>query len=396
MEQLKRSKFTMVTTAAALAAVIAFNGVALNAGSVSDLKTKQTEIAANAKKAKALLEDAKLEKNAVMAEILQLDVSVDEATEAFDFITAELDKTVSRLGEAEIELADAEIRRETQYESLKKRMRYMYINGNVGYLDVLLASADFSDFINRFEYINRMIEHDETLVGELEATEQLITERINEIDIKKKEQEILASGQEEKLHALEEARDQKQSVANQLDADEAAFQQQLSDLEKSGKEIEAQIRAAEAKAAAAKNAPAPRSGGSSAPVTYNGRLGWPVPGKSYISSDYGYRTSPRKEFHTGIDIPTPTGSDIVAAESGTVVTARYMNGYGYTVVISHGGGLSTLYGHNSKLVVSEGESISRGQVIAKAGSTGYSTGPHCHFEVRANGGHTNPWTYLKG
>ncbi|MDD3570484.1 MAG: M23 family metallopeptidase [Lachnospiraceae bacterium] len=100
------------------------------------------------------------------------------------------------------------------------------------------------------------------------------------------------------------------------------------------------------------------------------------------------------EFHTGYDIPAPYGSNIVAAEAGTVITASYVRGYGYTVIINHGNGLTTLYGHNSSLVVSVGQTVTRGQVIAKAGSTGNSTGNHCHFEVRVNGSHVSPKGYL--
>ena len=128
-----------------------------------------------------------------------------------------------------------------------------------------------------------------------------------------------------------------------------------------------------------------------------GKLGWPVPGRSTISSGYGSRTSPIKgkgEFHTGLDIPAPTGTKIYAAESGKVINSGSINGYGYTVIIDHGNGLSTLYGHNSQLKVKVGQKVKRGDVIALAGSTGWSTGPHCHFEVRINGKHTNPWSYL--
>ena len=142
------------------------------------------------------------------------------------------------------------------------------------------------------------------------------------------------------------------------------------------------------------------SGGGAAMgnVTYTGgQFAWPVPGRSYISSGYGYRNRPigsGREFHTGYDIPAPTGSNIVAAADGTVITAGYVNGFGYTVMINHGGGLVTLYGHNSKLNVSVGQQVTKGQVVAKCGSTGNSTGPHCHFEVRKNGKHTSPAPYL--
>ncbi|MBQ7241903.1 MAG: M23 family metallopeptidase, partial [Firmicutes bacterium] len=100
------------------------------------------------------------------------------------------------------------------------------------------------------------------------------------------------------------------------------------------------------------------------------------------------------EFHTGLDIPAPRGTNIVAAADGKVITAGYVRGYGNTIMISHGNGLVTLYGHNSSLAVSVGDWVSAGSVVAYCGSTGNSTGNHCHFEVRVNGSHTNPWNYL--
>ena len=133
--------------------------------------------------------------------------------------------------------------------------------------------------------------------------------------------------------------------------------------------------------------------------TYTGgELEWPVEGRYYVSSGYVGRISPvgnGYEFHTGINIPAPEGYEIRAAEDGTVINAGWINGYGNTVIIDHGGGISTLYAHNSSVEVENGQSVHRGDVIALCGSTGYATGSHCHFEVRVNGEHTDPWEYLK-
>jgi murein DD-endopeptidase MepM/ murein hydrolase activator NlpD len=124
---------------------------------------------------------------------------------------------------------------------------------------------------------------------------------------------------------------------------------------------------------------------------------WPVPGRSQISSGYKSRRNPvngRSEFHTGVDIPAPTGTSILAAAAGVCIFSGWQSGYGYVIILDNGNGISTLYAHNSKLVAKVGEKIARGQVVSRCGSTGNSTGPHCHFEVRINGKHTNPMPYL--
>ena len=393
-------KYKVVLLALGMAALVAAQSVVASATSISDLKSRKEEIDAQTKKAKDILADTTEEKSAVLAEVLQLDTQLDEAESELQMITDELDRINARLEEAGQELAEAEAKREAQYETLKQRIRYMYENGEVGYLDVIFEATDFSDFITRFEYVNRIIEYDDHMVSELLATEQTIADRVSEIETKKSEQEILADKQTEKKNQLEIAISEKNVLIENLRHNEETYMQQVADLEASSAEVSAMIKKAEAKAKAdaeakarAQSGASARSGVSSGPIIYNGKMNWPVVGRSNISSPFGYRDSPisgKRELHTGIDIPAPTGTSILAAESGTVISAKYMNGYGYTVIIDHGGGISTLYGHNSSLLVSAGDHVERGQNIAKAGSTGYSTGPHCHFEVRENGTPVNP------
>ncbi|MDR1438536.1 MAG: M23 family metallopeptidase, partial [Clostridiales bacterium] len=157
----------------------------------------------------------------------------------------------------------------------------------------------------------------------------------------------------------------------------------------------AAAKAAKAAKAAQENAAASAGGGS---VGSGAAMRWPLPGYSTLSSPYGTRVHPvtgKKKMHTGIDIPAPTGTDIVAAKGGTVIISGVQGGYGNAVVISHGDGLTTLYGHCSKLLVKVGQTVKQGEVIAKVGSTGVSTGPHLHFEVRKDGATAQPLNYVK-
>ncbi len=222
------------------------------------------------------------------------------------------------------------------------------------------------------------------MLTKLKETEELIAKKIE--DIKVEQTEITNLIEQEKKHKkeLETKVQEKENLMVKMNSDLEKYQQQLKDLEASSNNIEKLIQQAQAN--------------NKTKFNYSGgKLEWPVPGRTTISSGYGRRTSPisgRGEFHTGLDIPAPTGTKIYAAESGIVINAGTINGYGYTVIIDHGNGLSTLYAHNSRLNVKVGQTVKRGDLIAFAGSTGYSTGAHCHFEVRKNGKHTNPWSYL--
>jgi murein DD-endopeptidase MepM/ murein hydrolase activator NlpD len=252
-----------------------------------------------------------------------------------------------------------------------------------------------TDLLNRVEYVNRIAESDKQLVAKLQETENLIGEKLDEVNKSKREM-VFLSGQYELKHAdLESAKQKKAQLVEKLSADEALYLQQIKDLEEDSNRIEKLIMDAEAEMARKLAEERARA----VSVYQGGKISWPVPSSGNITSPYGNRIHPingRTEFHTGIDISANYGADIVAAEGGVVLSAGWNGGYGNTVVINHGNGLSTLYAHGSKLVVSAGENVTKGQVIAKAGSTGYSTGNHLHFEVRLSGKHTNPVSYVKG
>ena len=367
-----------------------------NAKTLSELKNEQNELKAKQQETQNALNENKQKQQTISAEIESLDKTVAEAQAALDEIETQLNDVTARLAESEVQLKEATDKKDAQLESFEGRIKFLHENGSIGYLQIILSAESFTDFLTRIQYVNDIMNYDNNLLSELQKTENEIEQKTAEIAEDKAQVEVLVAEQKAKTEEYNTKLAEKQATYNQYKLDAAAYEQELASWEKASEEVESLI--AQATAAASRSSSVTSSGSSSGNVTYTGgKFAWPVPGRSYISSGYGYRARPigsGSEFHTGYDIPASYGANIVAAEAGTVIYASYMNGYGYTVMIDHGGGLVTLYGHNSKLTVSKGDTVSRGQTIAKAGSTGNSTGPHCHFEVRKNGSHTSPQPYL--
>ena len=367
------------------------------ASTMKDLKTRQTQLTTQTQKAKDLLDDIKTEKSDLTQQLLALDAELDIVSDEYNAVNADLESTTALLAQTETELADAVLQQEAQYEAFREHVRYMYENGNIGYLEALMNAASFSDFINRMEYVNRIVEYDQNLLQRLADTENTIAQKVDEISIQQAEIAVLAAQLEVQKVALEESISTKDILIRKLAEDEKVAEQQIKSFADANAAVAASIKKIEAEQAAAARAAASSTKASTTAISYDGKMKWPVPSSTRVSSGYGPRQSPVGrgwEFHTGIDIPASSGAQIVAADGGTVISAGWMNGYGYTVVLNHGGGVTTLYGHASKLLVSKGQTVSKGQAIALIGSTGWSTGPHLHFQVMENGAHVTPKNYL--
>lgn len=361
---------------------------------LSQLQSEQKELKKKQEVAKSALATAKDNKEKMNAEIEDLDSELEIAQNDFELVQVQLEDAETKLKEAKVELADASKASESQLNIFSKRVKYIYENGSIGYLKVLLNSKNVSDFLTRMQYVNDIMTYDNETLNRLKKFEAVKKTKTEEIAEEKASIEILVEDQKVKNAALSKKISEKQALFNKYQEDEADYQTVLENTEEASNAVQKLINAA----VSAQSKSSSGGGSSSYKANYTGgQLQWPVPGRNYISSGYGSRPRPigsGSEFHTGYDIPAPYGSSIVAAEAGTVITAGYVRGYGYTVIINHGNGLTTLYGHNSSLMVSMGQTVTRGQVIAKAGSTGNSTGNHCHFEVRLNGAHVSPKPYL--
>ncbi|MEG0798044.1 MAG: peptidoglycan DD-metalloendopeptidase family protein [Acidaminococcaceae bacterium] len=266
-----------------------------------------------------------------------------------------------------------------QLKAYRTRLRDIYINGQINYLDVLLGAKDFSDFSSRMYLLQKIIAGDVKLMDKIAAQKQALEAeqellRVNVASIQKVKNEV--DGRRQQVAAKTA---QRAAVYNDAVAEQDRLDEEYNELMAISDNITRMLQN--------------RGGNTSAVGT--GRFIWPIRGE--ITSYFGWRTHPifgTTKYHSGMDIAADYDDLIVAADSGTVIFADWMGGYGNAVMIDHGGGLVTLYGHNNSLAVSEGQQVGQGQVIAYAGSTGYSTGPHCHFEVRLNGEVTEPLNYL--
>lgn len=269
----------------------------------------------------------------------------------------------------EEDLRAAEEKVETQTTNLNSRLRNMYKNGSVGFLDVLLNSGSFSEFLTNLDMVELIYSSDKDVLDDLQAA-------YDEVEEKKTEVETLQA-------ELNESKEVVEAEKAEIAASNEETEKMLDELQADADRMTQTII---------------NNGSSSSNSSYlGGQMAWLVPSSSYISSPFGYRIHPiygYSKLHTGMDIGASSGSAIVAANAGTVISSGWNGGYGKCIVVDHGGGVTTLYAHCSALYVSVGQSVTRGQQIAAVGSTGNSTGPHCHFEVRINGSYVNPYPYV--
>lgn len=336
----------------------------------------------------------------VSEQLHQIQVELDQATANLKNYEQQRMAVENEIVKNEKLLAEAQARLSKREGVFNKRVRDIYINGRLSYLEVIIGAKDFSDFANRVEMLKRIIDADIKLISSIKTEREEISQRKATLEADRAKVVELENKAREAQAVIQKKKDEQSAILAQAQNDKAVAEQMQADLQASSDAIRAMLqqRAAERAAAAAAAAQAAQSSGGGSDYTYvqgTGQLAWPVSG--VITSGFGWREHPifgRQIFHSGIDIGVDEGTPVHAADSGTVVYSGWMDGYGYAVVIDHGNGISTLCAHNSDLAVSEGQSVSKGAVIAYAGSTGNATGPHVHFEVRVNGDPVNPLGYL--
>ena len=400
-------KFTMIRRITALGLILVLAaGIPIQASSASTEKV--TEDAASTKslqeaqdekaqlekalkEAQGTIEDLKDSKGDIESKVTELNQQLMDISARITDLENQLTAKSEDIQETKDELAGAKEREAQQYADMKVRIQFMYENGQTSYLEALLSSRNISEFLNSADYIAQIQSYDRQKLTEYQDTVESIVNLEAQLEQEYTDLEALKSTVESNKATVAAMMRQKESELADISGD---IEDAQSDADYYAAEIQAQeeliaaIKRAEAEKAAAGVEEHPYTGGA---------FRWPCPSSTRVTSDYGTRVSPMSgasSNHKGIDIGASAGADIIAAADGTVTAASYSSAAGNYVMIDHGSGLSTLYAHNSQLLVRVGQTVETGDIVSLSGSTGRSTGPHLHFEVRVNGQRTNPRGYL--
>lgn len=397
------------------------NVQATEESNLSEAQQEKKTLENDLQKAKELIDSLKGSKEDIQSEVEKLDKQLNEISGKVKELESRLSKKRQEIANTESALNKAKEQEKKQYRNMKKRIQFMYENGQTSYVEMLLSADSFTDFLNAVEYITQISQYDRKMLKEYQNMQVTIadTQKTLETDYASL-QSLQAKVQEEKqaVAALESAKKGElndvaddltdaQSVAKAYEAEIQAQNEVIAQIQAAQKRAAEQQAAQQQAQAAEENQGATDAAGENQNTAQNttpsgngqstGSMMWPCPSSKRVTSDYGPRTSPTNgaySNHKGIDIGAAYGADIVAADGGTVLVATYSSSGGNYVIIDHGGGLCTVYMHASSLTVSAGQTVSKGQVIAKVGSTGISTGNHLHFGVTLNGVYVSPWGYV--
>ncbi len=392
---MRRKIVKSIVALSIVAAVGITNFTYVDAANIQELEEEKKEAESKKEEAQGILDQLTAEQSDIISAIKELDSKVEDYTNQIVELEAKKVDLEADIEVTKEELAAAQADEQAQYEAMKLHIQYSYENGNVEYMDTLFTSAEVSDMVNKSEYVEQIYKYDSQMLNNLIAVRKLIADTQIKLEADLASVEAVEEELNDSKEALQVMIDGKQkqvdNYGNSMDEYEDLVAKYQADIEAT----DAAIAEAEEKERQRLAALAAQGGGGNQTYYTGGALGWPVPGNyTYISSYFGPRSLLGMSFHHGIDIPCPTGTPIYAAEGGTVITAGWSYSLGNYVVIDHGGGMTTVYGHNSAFAVSYGTVVAKGQVIAYAGSTGQSTGPHCHIAVRINGSYVDPLPYL--
>lgn len=348
-----------------------------------DLQTQRTELQNQLNEANGQLTDVQSNLSENLQQVEKLDSKIETAQQELIEQESKITELKDNINQIETDLNSVTEKYDKQVELFKQRMVAIYTSGETHYLDVLLKSKSLSDFISSYYVISELTTIDENLLTDLEKKKKSMDLSKQKLENEKKELATIVENQTRTTRTLQNTKKLRESFIAKLSDDEKNLQAKIDEINQQYEIVNQQILALS------------QQGIDTEYI--GGELAWPVPGYTRITSKYAMRVHPitgQYKLHTGVDIGAPMGANFVAANDGTVVKAGMNAAYGNMVIIDHGGGISTLYAHGSEILVEVGQTVKRGDAILKVGSTGYSTGPHAHFEVRINGATTDPLPYI--
>ena len=348
-----------------------------------DLQTQKNELQNQLNDANGELDEVQSSLSENLQQVEKLDEKISSSEQELEEQESKITNLKESISTIETELNTVTEKYEKQRKMFEQRLVAIYEAGETQYLDILLKSKSLSDFLSSYYIITELAELDNDLINELEQKKKTIDLSRQKLENEKEELATIIENQTRVSRTLQNTKKLRESFIEKLSDEEKQLQNKIDEINEQYQIVNNQILALV------------QQGIDSTYI--GGELAWPVPGYTRITSKYAMRVHPitgQYKLHTGVDIGAPEGANFVAANDGIVIKAGMNTAYGNMVIIDHGGGISTLYAHGSAILVEVGQSVKRGEAVLKVGSTGYSTGPHAHFEVRINGITTDPLPYI--
>lgn len=349
----------------------------------TDLQTQRNEIQNQMNEANEQLEGVQNDISENLQQVQKLDEKISNSQQELDELNKKIEDLENSSEEVEKKLKTAEENYDKQKKLLDSYLVAVQESSDTQYLDVLLSSKSISEFLSNYFLITELANSQVELLEDMQNKKTEIQQSKEKLDKNKEDLAVIKANQTKTATVLANTKTVRENFISKLSDQEKDIQSKIDEYYAQFNAINSEILQL--------------AQGGIATQYIGGELAWPVPGYTVISSNYGMRTHPITgvyKLHTGVDIRAPLGATFIAANDGIVTKASYNGAYGNMVIIDHGGGVSTLYAHGSEILVQVGQTVKRGEPVLKVGSTGYSTGPHAHFEVRLNGVVTNPMPYI--
>lgn len=349
----------------------------------TDLQTQRNEIQNQMNEANEQLEGVQNDISENLQQVQKLDEKISNSQQELDELNKKIEDLENSSEEVEKKLKTAEENYDKQKKLLDSYLVAVQESSDTQYLDVLLSSKSISEFLSNYFLITELANSQVELLEDMQNKKNEIQQSKEKLDKNKEDLAVIKANQTKTATVLANTKTVRENFISKLSDQEKDIQSKIDEYYAQFNAINSEILKL--------------AQGGIATQYIGGELAWPVPGYTVISSNYGMRTHPITgvyKLHTGVDIRAPLGATFIAANDGIVTKASYNGAYGNMVIIDHGGGVSTLYAHGSEILVQVGQTVKRGEPVLKVGSTGYSTGPHAHFEVRLNGVVTNPMPYI--